>query len=172
MSRVTSVPAQITTVEDKIVGSLNMLQIILLGTALLGSGGVFLWLEPMNKITLLKIILLVVMDTLLCGSALRVKGELLVSWVILLVQYFLRPRMWVYDKNSAYLRVLLTAEKSVIRKTEVKHKVTSYKPIKNLSTPKLVQIERLMNNPSANVRFVNTKGGLQIVFKTEAKQKV
>ncbi len=167
MSRTTAVPAQITTVEDKIIGSLSMMQLILLGSALIGSGLLFLFFAPASRISILKIVLLVVLNLLCCGSAFRYKDELLVKWAVLGLRYTSRPRRWVYDKNSVYARPLRQIETKTAAEKLVAKEVT-YEPIDALDTPARVRLEHLMRDPAAQVRFVNTKGGMKVVYtKTE-----
>ena len=53
--RTTIIPAQITTVEDKIAGSLNMTQILILMFPVLWTAIVYLILYPAMKLTLYKL---------------------------------------------------------------------------------------------------------------------
>ena len=167
MARTTTVPAQITTVEDKIIGSLGMIQLVLLGGALLGSGALFLCVPPANSTSVFKVVLMVVMDAFLCASAFRYKGELLLKWGVLGLHYAIRPSRWIYDKNSMYLRPPSDDNRAKTTEATVEIEEVAYAPIDTLNTPERVRVERLMGSSSANVRYINTKGGLKIVYSTE-----
>lgn len=102
--RTTIIPAQITTVEDKIAGNLNLAQIILLLIPAVWTTVVYVLVPTPFAINLYKIpLVLVVLITCLI-LALRVRGKIILSWLGVLLQYNLRPRYFVFNKNDTYLR--------------------------------------------------------------------
>lgn len=169
MARNTVVPAQVMTVEDKIIGGLGMKQLILLGIGLLGSGGIFLGMAPTNKLSVLKLLIIIALNVVATGGAIRFKGDLLLRWAAVAITYMLRPRHWVYDKNTLYLRPV---EKTVATEEEKAVQAQMQKivaaPVPAVDIPTQVEVEKFMSNPGRRVRFINTKGGLKIVF-TEAE---
>lgn len=105
--RQTIVPAQITTVEDKIVANLNLTQIALMASALFIGVAIFAVLPQKLHFNIYKLPL-TAFTTLTCFTlALRIKGRVLLNWVLLLSGYYLRPKLYVYDKNDSYLREIV-----------------------------------------------------------------
>ena len=102
--KTTVIPAQITTVEDKIAGNLNLTQIILLLSSLFV--GTFVYTVLPNKIqfTAYKIPLIIFQFVLFAGLSIRIKGRIVLQWLIVLLRYWLRPRIYIFDKNELYLR--------------------------------------------------------------------
>lgn len=168
MARNTVVPAQVMTVEDKIVGSLGMKQLILLGIGVIGSGCIFLMMAPTGKITVLKLLVIVVLNVVTTCGAIRYKGELLLQWAAVGLAYVLRPRYWVYDKNTPYLRNVerTTAAQTKVAPQEVSTDVEAM-PMPAVAIEAQVQLNEFMNDPEKRVRFVNTRGGMKIVYTAE-----
>lgn len=162
------VPAQILTIEDTIAGNLTMKQLALIGVSVLGSGSIYFLIEPANKVSLLKFLLLAVFNAVVLGSAIRLKGVLLMDWAFVGLVYMLRPRYWIYDKASTYLRIT-EQTKADSREEEVTPERVPVAPVPAVDIAKQVEIERMLRDPSKRVRFINTKGGAKIVFTAEAK---
>ena len=102
--RTTIIPAQITTVEDKIAGSLNMTQILLMITPILVDTLIYVAFFPQSKINIFKIILMLIITTTFFLLALRIKGKIVLMWLIVLFNYQLRPKYYLFNKNSLYQR--------------------------------------------------------------------
>ncbi len=98
------IPAQITTVEDKIVGNLSMSQIMLLLIPVFWTGIVYVLFPASMEFTLYKILLIVLVFLGSLVAALRIKGILVVQWIAIIATYNLRPRYFVSNKNDLYLR--------------------------------------------------------------------
>lgn len=158
------VPAQVTTVEDKIAGSLGLQQLFLLAAPVFISGVIYLVFPPFLKLSNLKIVICGLTIMVFAMSAMRIKGQVLLMWVIILVRYNLRPRYFIYDKNDLFLR---TSPKLVPLKTvnTPKHKAVKQRPKLpiGLPTSKLVHLESIIADPRANISFRTTKkGGLSV----------
>ena len=69
MAKQTMVSAQILTIEDTIAGNLTMKQLALIGVSVLGSGSIYFLIEPANKVSLLKFLLLAAFNAVVLGSA-------------------------------------------------------------------------------------------------------
>ncbi len=167
--RVTAIPAQITTVEDRIVGSLNLSQLLLLCTPVFTGGLLYAVLPPAMTISVYKLLILAVF-IVACGVlAIRIKGMLVLHWAAILVRYWLRPRYYVFDKHSMHGRkqykttAAETAEEETAQTPERTRKVSS------LSFEDAVNVQELIRNPAANVAFETRKGGLYVRI-TEVKQ--
>lgn len=104
--KTTVVPAQITTVEDKIAGSLNFIQIILLVFSLIIGTAFYGLIPPKLHLSTLKIVLIGLEFVVLGTLALRYKGRILADWLVVYLRYKARPRVYVFDKNDIIAREL------------------------------------------------------------------
>jgi hypothetical protein len=163
--RTTIVPAQITTVEDKIAGNLGLSQIMLLITPIFGGSAIFVILPPFFNYASYKVVLISLM-ALLCGLlAVRIKGKILLFWAITILRYNIRPTFYVFDKNSTHNRELSTAA------VEEATKIVPVKPkhvlLPNLSVSDRLNVERVIASPTTNLHFTTTKKGALRVHLTE-----
>lgn len=166
--RSTVVPAQITTVEDKIAGSLGISQLILLTLPVFGGGALFTLLPPFFSYAIYKIILLTILAALCGVLAIRIKGKVILFWCIALLRYNLRPRFYIFNKNDSHLRDTAPVVKE--EKTAQPTKVSRLRPmIPKLSTAELVQVESILTNPQANLHFKTNRKGELYVHITEVQ---
>jgi len=164
--RSTVVPAQVTTVEDRIAGSLGLSQLLLLLVPVFIGSILYVVLPPFFAYHVYKLILIVVL-AVVCGLlAIRIKGQILLLWLISILRYNLRPRFFVYSKNSLYARENVTTEQ-IDAEEPSKVEVVESSMLPNLSTTDLIRIQDLLANPAANVRFSTTKKGELRVHVTE-----
>jgi hypothetical protein len=164
------IPAQITTVEDKIVGNLSLTQMILLLVPVLITTFIYTFLPPTMTFVLYKITLASIFSVFSLILAIRVKGRIIASWIVVLAKYNLRPKYYVFDKNDITNRVILKPEvkKDVVRvsKTEVEKQINSYKP--NLRD--ILQIDHILNTTDFNLIYrTGKKGGLNVAFEKISK---
>jgi hypothetical protein len=169
--RTTIVPAQITTVEDRIAGRLGLSQLLLLILPIFGGSGIFVILPPFFNYAVYKLVIIVCM-VVLCGLlAIRIKGKILLFWGITLLRYNLRPRYYVFNKNSAHTRDVITQAAIPVEATEeAKTPKVVRAPLPQLSTAELVAIETILANPDANLHFKTDKKGALSVSITEIQQ--
>ena len=104
----TVVPAQITTVEDKIAGSLTFAQILLLVFFLIIGTAFYGLIPPRLHLSTLKIVLMIAQFAVFGLLALRYKGRILAEWLIVYLRYRARPRIYVFTKNDLRSREELT----------------------------------------------------------------
>ena len=104
--RTTIIPAQITTVEDKVAGSLNMTQVLILMTPILWTAIVYILLMPSMKLTSFKLVLIIISTTISGILALRIKDKIVAEWLGVLLKYRLRPKYWLYNKNDLTNRIV------------------------------------------------------------------
>ena len=97
--RVSVVPAQITTVEDRIIGCLGFMQILILVSAILCGAGVFVVLPPMMGEAWYKYGIIAAVLTVGSILSIRVRGVILAHWVGIIVRYNQRPMYYVADKK-------------------------------------------------------------------------
>lgn len=166
--RTTVIPAQITTIEDKIAGNLNFTQVLLLIIPVFWTGIVYILFPPILGIALYKVILVLVVLTLCVGLSTRIKGKLILDWLVVLFRFNLRPKFYVLNKNEGYLRTLdlpvfeSKQSKLVIKKeSEQTSKVT----ILPFNISDLIRLERLINKRKVRMSFKSSKkGGLHVAF--------
>jgi hypothetical protein len=103
----TVVPAQITTVEDKIAGSLNFMQIILLVFSLIIGTAFYGLVPPELHLTAIKIFLMVFQFLIFGTLALRYQGRILADWLVIYLRFKARPRVYIFTKNDLLSREVL-----------------------------------------------------------------
>lgn len=162
--RTTVVPAQVTTVEDKIAGNLGLSQLLLLTLPVFGGSALFVALPPFFNYATYKIVVIVCF-AVLCGTlAIRIKGKILLLWAVVILRYNLRPRFYVFNRNSEYLRDVSQPVKTEEATEKAKPEKTM-QIFPRLSTTELVQVERLLAHPNSNLHLkTNRKGELSVHF--------
>ena len=159
------VPAQITTVEDKIAGNLNLSQIILLATAAFLATTIYIVLPPNFKFVGYKMVLAGVVSVVVASLAIRIRGKLVLHWLIAVSRFNLRPRYYVFNKNDLHLRHEPVEPKQPVTKQSSFAKQTADTIVHDISTADRVLIENLLDDPSASVHFRSDKrGGLHVVI--------
>ena len=167
------VPAQVTTVEDKITGNLNLTQLLLLAAAVFGDSAIYVLIPPVSNSSPFKLVLITVLTILLGLFAIRVKGKLLLQWMIILLHYSFRPRFHIFNKNDLYMRSAVTNEVPFEGKIEeaVEEQEVSLEPMQQLSTAEKVKLEGIIADPQANFHFRTGRKGVLHVRINEVKQK-
>lgn len=156
--RTTVVPAQVTTVEDKIAGSLGFTQLLLLVTPVFLGAAIFVLFPPLFQVTLPKCIVVGVLAIFCALLAVRIRGILILSWLLILARYNRRSRYFVYNKNDLYLRDNLFAEKEVVQKVvEQSHKP---KMIPLIEPLKLAQAQVAISDPRSKFQIRTDKKGV------------
>lgn len=159
----TVVPAQITTVEDKIAGNLSVTQLMLLIAPVMLTGLLFAIVPPMIKLTAIKLTVALVFAFVCLTLAVRIKGTLLLNWLIIIGRYNLRPRRYVLDKNDSYLRYIEPAhvnEQSVVVKDEAAPQV---RPLKQqLAASEVIRLQTAIDDPRSQFQLFTSKGGLHV----------
>ncbi len=162
--RTTVVPAQITTVEDRIAGNLTFVQILLLIAAMLIGASLYRVVSPRLHFNPLKLTLISLQFIFLSVLALRIQGKIVADWLILLLRFNARPRMYVFTKNDTTTRDIVVEEpKKAIKPVAIERKPLVSIP--SLSLLELDQVDTLLENPSLTVRFaLAKKGGIDVSF--------
>lgn len=163
--RSTIVPAQVTTVEDKVTGKLGLTQLVLLTVPIFGGGLLYVLLPPFYGYSIYKVVVLTTISAI-CGMlAIRFKGKLLLSWVTVITLYNIRPRFYVFNKNDMHQRPLpIKTPKPALEPTKKVSK-SILKSLPQITTAELVRVESFITNPKAHVHFkVSRKGGLSVHF--------
>jgi len=164
--RTTVIPAQITTVEDKIAGNLNLTQLMLMVASLFIGVMIYALLPKQAAFSLYKIPLFVIEFIVCFGLALRIKGKIVLHWLIILMSFYLRPSYYVANKNDIYLRDIVLApvikkkaRKAVsLRKVKKENQVPIFNP---------VNVERILGISRAKLSFKFEKGALNAIWQVK-----
>jgi hypothetical protein len=165
-----TVPAQVTSVEDKIAGNLTLQQMVLLASPVFIDFALYVLLPTAMKLNTYKLILMVLVALTMNTLAIRFKSKLFLAWAITIFKYNKRPRYYVYNKNNSYLRIETnTPMDEPELKTNVNIEQSVFPIMPRLSQEDIFRLEGILANPSANLRFAtNRKGGLHVSI-TEIK---
>lgn len=168
--KTTVVPAQVTTIEDRIMGNLGFSQLMFLIIPIFISAGLFAALPPFMNGSLYKYILIGIVATLCCLLAIRIKGKIIAAWLVVILRYNLRPKFYLFNKNTAIYRERYTAKHDTptVQKPEVSLQ-------RALSVPRLefhetAKVYATIDNPATKLRFETTKKGGLHVRLTEIKE--
>lgn len=158
--RTTVIPAQITTVEDKIAGNLSMTQIVILMMPVFFGTLLFALFPPTMHVVLYKIppVLFVLLLSLILS--LRIKGKVVANWLVVLLSYNFRPRFYVFNKNDSYLRDIPQLESDIQKQgAPVKAKRDILLPAKTFSVKELRKMEAFIKNPNYSLSLKPGKKG-------------
>lgn len=162
------VPAQITTVEDKVFANLSFIQVALLGVPLLIGLAVTLFCLPFMKLAAYK----VVIDALLLIPslfAIRRGDELLIYKLVRRVQFNRRARYFTFDKSDGYLRSSDEKQDLSVAVEAVKEEEIIAQDVPEIPIADRVRLEAIMRDPQAGLRYVVGKNGRLDVIIQEVK---
>lgn len=164
----TVVPAQVTTVEDRIAGNLSFSQLMLLIAPVFLGTALYFLMPPLGKVEIYKFVLVGLLFIVFSSLSIRIRNKIVLSWILVLARYNSRPRYYVFNKQATYARGLANKEAVVEeeQKTELKQE-----PIRQrlaLSHAEMFHLKGILDNPAANLRFENKKGNLYVRI-TEVK---
>jgi hypothetical protein len=156
--RTTVIPAQITTVEDKIAGSLSMTQILILITPVLWATLLYVVLIPQMKLSAYKLTLILITSVICIVLALRIKGKVVLEWISILLKYQIRPKYYLFNKNSLCQRQIDIPKNITSENVTQKNKqlLQTIEPAK-LSINDLIKLDTLINSGKLviNLNFKN-----------------
>ncbi|MFA5894461.1 MAG: hypothetical protein WC851_01675 [Candidatus Shapirobacteria bacterium] len=150
--RTTIIPAQITTVEDKIAGSLNFAQILLLMLPVLWGTLVYAIFIPTMKLAPYKVSLVLLVSATSLILAIRVKDKIIAEWIGILLRYKLRPKFYIFNKNDITERLVDLPFESVANHKKAVAKTTK-RLTKELSVKELIKFEQAMASKNLAVSF-------------------
>lgn len=160
--KTTIIPAQITTVEDKIAGNLSFAQILLFLAALFLGTGVYIFLPAPMKFTLYKIPVIAVLSGIFLILSIRIKGRIILNWISIISSYYLRPRFYLFNKNDITNREIIFEEKKV-KKTVLAFKKAKAKKKNAVTFGELQLIEQFVKHQEKNIRLrFKGKGGIDV----------
>ena len=162
------IPAQITTVEDKIAGSLSLTQILLLMTPVFWTAMVYALFMPQLKFAMYKVPIIGVVLLISLFLAIRIKEKLILNWLMVLVTYNMRPKYYVFNKNEKYLRAMdmpsFTNQKNIKLKKSLALNQNEAQS-KTVSLRELIKLDGILTNPKYTFSLKSTKkGGLNVAI--------
>ena len=161
--KVTVVPAQVTTVEDRIIGNLGFSQMLLMIIPVFVSAALFALLPPFMGSAVYKYVIMGILAFVCCILAIRIKGKILAFWIVMILRYNVRPKYYLFNKNTTALRqeyASIVNEQTDDKSNEVK---TERAARPRLNTPETAKVLATIENPAAKFRFETTKkGGLNV----------
>lgn len=171
--RSTIVPAQVTTVEDKITGKIGLSQLLLLTIPVFSGSLMFVILPPFFSYALYKIVLITACVAICALLSIRFRGRILLSWALAILRYNLRPKYYVFNKNSAFVRDVETTQKAQELPSEEALLTKAVNPIASLlTTAERVRVEGLMADPQANFHLKTNRKGKLHVHITEVRPQI
>lgn len=167
--KVQRIPAQITTVEDKIAGNISLTQIALFIVPVFWAMIIFTLFTPIMDLALYKLPVIIIPSLLVLTLAIRIKGKLILNWLIVLITYNTRAKYYIFDKNDMYLRTLdLPQVEKSQKKTEIRTK--EVKPATH--TPnlgELIRLDRILSNPNVSFSIkAAKKGGVYVALEQKS----
>ncbi|HET8992132.1 MAG TPA: PrgI family protein [Candidatus Saccharimonadales bacterium] len=108
--RTINIPAQVTSVEDRIIGNLTLIQVGILVSPVFAAFAVYAVLPRPMHLNLYKLILIIIVSAILFSLAIRLKTKLILFWVLTLVRFRLRTKLFVFNKNTLAFRNVLCSE--------------------------------------------------------------
>lgn len=164
--RTTVVPAQITTVEDKIAGSFSMPQIVLLVIALVIGAVMYEAIPPKLHFGSIKMILVIIEFAFFGILALRFNGKIVADWLIIYLRYSLRPRRYIFTKNDLVHREIVIEQDESVFVSEEKLFEKKTEPSQPISLSEQIKIDQLFKRDALSVSFkMSKKGGIDVSLK-------
>lgn len=165
--KTTVIPAQVTTIEDKIVGNLNLTQIILLMVPVFWVTIVYAVFYPAMKLAWYKLPLVLIVTLISLTLCIRIKGKLILDWLVVLIKFNVRPKYYIYNKNDQFSRQIDLPVLEI--KTKVVKKIKAEKEdkvkIPNIDIRQLIQLDNLIEDQNVSVRLrAGKKGGFNVAF--------
>ncbi len=158
--RTTVIPAQITTVEDRIAANLNLTQIILLLASLFVATFIYAVFPHGLSLTFYKYPLFIINFIIFITLSLRIKGRVVLNWLFVLSTYYFRPRYYVFNKNNITLRNVTMPVFQTKKKTKAIAHAKETKVVKKIKLAEQMIAENILNNPNAKISF--KKGGVNV----------
>lgn len=158
--KTTVIPAQITSVEDKIAGNLSFTQILLFLGALFVSTVIYLIFPPQLKFSPFKLILIITGTLAFLLLAIRIKEKIILDWIRIIATFSLRGRYFIFNKNDATLRSVILETKQIKEVLAVKPKSNNDKKDEVVLTD-VIALERLLGKRSIRFAF-KKKGGIHV----------
>ena len=167
--KTTVVPAQITTVEDRIAGSLTLAQIVLLVISMIIGAGIYAIVMPKMHFGSIKIALILIEFIFFGGLALRFNGKILGDWLIIYLRYSARPRQYIFTKNDLIHRDIVIEEESKTVVAKNPKIAATEKQLGAISLKEQIKFDQIFSRDNLSVSFKMSKKGGVDVYLEQAK---
>jgi PrgI family protein len=94
--KVSIVPAEMTSVQDKIIGNLNITQVVLLTLPLIFSIIIFLVIPPFSKTSILKIFISGILLVIFGIMSINIEGKIILEHSKIIYKYLIRPKIYLH----------------------------------------------------------------------------
>ena len=168
--KVTVVPAQVTTIEDRVAGNLSFSQLILFAVPVFGGSLLFAVLSPFMGASMFKIIVISVFAALCSVMAIRIKGKIVLLWLIVLLRYRIRPRIYVLNKNTVVCRSDYPPVAEVRMQSPERAEEKTNHTFLPLGDGEKAHLLETLNDPMSHLAIELTKKGGLSVRISEAKE--
>lgn len=165
--RQTVVPAQVTTVEDRIMGNLGFSQLTLLVLPLFIGVGLYLILPPFGHGSIFKYIVIVIIATLMGVLAIRIKGKIILLWLVTILRYNHRPSLYLFNKNTVSFREQYRKVRVDTAPNAQAANIKTRNKLPKLAFRDAAYALDALNEPNRKVRFEMNKKGVLNVRLTE-----
>lgn len=163
--KTTVVPAQITTVEDRIAGSLTLPQITLMVISLVAGAGIYAVVPPKMHLGTIKLTLIIIQFAIFGILALRINGKIVADWLIIYSRYSMRPRRYIFTKNDLIYREIVAEEKNIATEKTQKNISESKNIVKPLTLLEQRNLKKIFDNDSLTISFKpSKKGGMNVTL--------
>lgn len=163
--RSTVVPAQVTTVEDRIMGSLGFSQLALIVIPVFVSAGMFIVLPPVMHGSVYKYVLSVIFAVLMGILAIRINGKIVLLWLITILRFNHRPKYYLFNKNTQAFRDDHKLSKQTLSEEESIPVERDTVQVPRLAFQDTARVLQAIGNRDSKLRFETTKkGGLRVRF--------
>ena len=161
--KATVVPAQVTTIEDRIMGNLGFSQLALFVVPVFVSAGLFIILPPIMHGSPYKYLVAILIGVI-CGIlAIRIKGKIILLWLVTILRYNLRPKYYLFKKSTAMYREDYQTRKPDTPTETSKQRAKQITHIPKRAFHDAAYVLNTINNPDSKLRFEMTKkGGLNV----------
>lgn len=164
------IPAQITTVEDKIAGNFSFSQIIILLIPIFFACMIYALLPPSMMFVWYKLMVIAVFALFILPLAIRIKGKIILSWLVSIFRFTLRPKYYVFDKQSSFSREAYLPGKINSKKKAVKQKAQTKTAPEQVDIREVLQLNHLLQDSGFNLIYrASKKGGLNVAFEKISK---
>lgn len=117
--KISIVPAEMTSIRDRIIGNLNMSQVILLALPLVVVIVIYIFAPPFSKLSFLKIVIGTLLMLINGILSINIEGKLILEHLRILISFFNRPRIYLntikgLDKESEIIEISEVPESSIL----------------------------------------------------------
>lgn len=164
--RTTVVPAQVTTVEDRIAGNLTLPQITLMVISLVVGAVIYAGIPQKMHFGTLKTTLTIIQFAILGALALRINGKIVADWLIIYSRYSTRPRRYIFTKNDLTHRDIIAEKENIKTQAEQKNISEHIVTAKPLTLLEQLNLKKIFDNDDLTISFKpSKKGGMDVSLK-------